>query len=528
MKNIYKFLLVPAFALSLTACDDWMDAQPEGGTKTEAQKQDASSQNPNAAAADVSAMYAQMIEYKCGLGSLGYSRHNDYGYAAICMLTDCMGQDFIGDNIGYNWFSSSDYKTNRDNTLTTTYGLTSHLIFNTYYKIIHAANSVIAAADRENPGGMKYPLGQALAVRSAMYMDLAQLYAKPYDVNPDAPCVPLVVDNMPAERQSVNPRASLKDIYAMIEEDLNWACENLEGFRADHGSVTQGVAFGLRARMNLLLGKGAAAASDAQKALQISGATPLTMKEAGVPGFSDATAHNVMWANIITENNDVVQTAICNWISHMCSFYTDGYTGVGAYRKIGSALYDKISDTDVRKGWWLNADLTSPLIAGTYADWQEVASSDPNNQYINTKFGTADATLTGTAGAAGDWMLMRAEEMYLIWAEGLAQSGDAAGAKSVLEQFVQSYRDAEYVVEGDVKEAIWMQRRVELWGEGFELKDIMRLHKPINRTACTNWPAAWNQDVPADHNCLQMRIPQAEIEANGGLTADDAPYYPYE
>lgn len=528
MNKIYKYLLVSTFALSLTACEDWMNAQPEGATKTDAQKLDAAASNPNAAAAEVAAMYASMIEYTVGLGALNYERHNDFGYAANCMHTDAMGQDFIGDNIGYNWFSSSDWETNRDNTLVTTYGLTSHCIFNTYYKVVYAANNVIASADRENPGGMKYALAQALAVRAFVYMNLAQLYATPYDMGADAKCVPLVVDRMPAERQFCNPRATLKEIYEMIQADLDYACENLAGFEdPTHGAVTQGVAYGLRARMNLLLGKGKEAAADAAKALELSGAKALTIKEAGVPGFCKATAENVMWANIITENNDVVQTAICNWPSHMSSFYTDGYTGVGAYRKIASALYNQISDTDVRKGWWLNEELTSPLIAGTYADWQEVASSDPNNQYVNVKFGTADGSLSGQAGAAADWIIMRAEEMYLIQAEGLAMAGDASAA-SVLTDFVKTYRNPQYVVEGDIRDAIWMQRRIELWGEGFALQDIMRLHKPIVRSASTNWPAAWTQDVEADAKCLQMRIPQAEIEANQGLTDDDAPYYPYK
>lgn len=526
MKTIYKYLLVPAFALALTSCEDWMDAQPEGGTKTEAQKQDAASQNPEAAAADVSAMYAVMIDYQVGLGDLGYERHNDFGYPAIRMFCDAMGQDFIGDNIGYNWFSNSDYTTNRDNTLTTTYGLASHLLFNTYYKIIHAANNVIASASRENPGGMKYGLSQALVVRAAMYLELAQLYATPYDKGTDAKCVPLVVDNMPAEKQTVNPRATLKEIYDMIEADLNYACDSLAGYRGDKGSVTQGAAYGVRARMNLVMGKGAEAAADAQKALEVSGAKPLSIAQAGVPGFCKSSAPNVIWANVITENNDVVQTAICNWTSHMCSFYTDGYTGVGAYRKIGSALYNQISDTDIRKTWWLNEELASPMIAGSYADWKATAESDPSMAYVNVKFGTADGSLSGTAGAAADWIVMRAEEMYLIWAEGLAIAGDASAA-TVLQNFVQTYRDPAYTVSGNVRDAVWMQRRIELWGEGFELFDIMRLHKPITRTANTNWPAAWNQDIPADHGCLQMRIPQAEIEANGGLTNDDAPYYPF-
>ena len=63
MKSISKYVSVLLIAaMSLTACDDWMNAGPEGGTKTADQKSDAASQNPSAAAADLSAIYAQFIQ----------------------------------------------------------------------------------------------------------------------------------------------------------------------------------------------------------------------------------------------------------------------------------------------------------------------------------------------------------------------------------------------------------------------------------------------------------------------------------
>lgn len=75
---------------------------------------------------------------------------------------------------------------------------------------------------------------------------------------------------------------------------------------------------------------------------------------------------------------------------------------------------------------------------------------------------------------------MRVEEMILIKAEGLAMSGDLPGAKSVLEGFIRSYRDAEYTCTAAsataMQDEIWFQRRVELWGEGF-LPFLLPRHK---------------------------------------------------
>ncbi len=530
MKTISKYVSVLLVAaLSFTACEDWMNAEPEGATKTADQKSEAASQNPEAAAADLSAIYAQFIQLYPGLGDLGYSRHNDFGYAAICLFMDAQGQDLIGPDIGYNWFSFSDWTSIRDNSLNTTFGLVSHLVWNEYYKIISACNNVIALADRDNPGSQKYTLSQALAVRAFCYLQLAQAYQFTYsETTKSLPCVPLVVENMTPERQEANPRVTVEEVFKLIFDDLNYACDSLEGFtRSDKGFVDQAVALGLRARANLVAQNWAAAAEDADKALSLSGATPLTISEAGVPGFASADAHNVLWANIIVETNDIVQTGIINWPSHLSTFYGDGYTGVGATRFIADALYDEIPASDVRKGWWLNADLESPLLNASGYNAMKADIQVDGNQFVNVKFGTGDGTTTGLGAAAADWILMRAEELWLIKAEGLARSGgDGAG---VLTQFVQSFRDPSFNPGQhglSVEDEIWWQRRIELWGEGFAFGDIMRLEKPIIRTTSSNWPAAWaTQDVSAKHGVLLWRIPQAEIEANRGISdADNNPF----
>ena len=525
---MYKYVsILLVAALSFTACEDWMNAEPEGATKTADQKSDAASQNPNAAAADISAIYAQFIQLYSGLGDLGYTRHNDFGFAAICMFTEAQGQDFVSPNIGYNWFGFSDWKVIRDNTLTTTQGLISHLVWNEYYKIIHACNNVIEIVDRENPGTQRYALSQALAVRAFCYLQLAQLYQATYGPETLAkPCVPIVKDRMEADQQANNPRATVEEVFALIKADIDYACDSLDGFaRADKGYVDQAVAFGIRARVNLVMQKWAEAAQDADKALTLSGATPLSIAEVGKPGFASADAHNVLWANIVVETNDIVQTGIINWPSHMSTFYGDGYTGVGATRWIASALFDEIPASDVRKGWWLDEKLNSPLLdaAGYVALKEDILAQE--TPYLNVKFGTGDGTVSGLGAAAADWILMRAEELILIKAEGLARSG--GNGAGVLTDFVQGFRDPSFAIgqHGSLEDEIWWQRRVELWGEGFAWGDIVRLQKDIDRTTSSNWPEAWSQKVSATSGIYLWRIPQAEIEANQGISdADNNPF----
>ena len=514
MKTVSKyFFLAVAACLSLTACESMMDLQPEGATKTDALKQDAYNKIPANAAAEINAIYAQMIALYAG----GTSNHNDFGVASCMMLLESEGQDWIGPNTGYNWFGYADFYARNYN------AAVNLLMWNTYYKTIAACNMVCASTDPEttNPDLMAN-LGQARAVRAYCYSILAQLYQFTYNAeNASKPCVPIVHESLTAEQQAANPRASLQEVYDFIMADLNYAIPALGGWaRADKGAADQAVAYGLRARVNMLLGNYADAAEDAKMAIQVSGAQPYTLADVSKPTFCHAEHNSVIWANMIVESNDVVQTGIINWPSHMSSLYTDGYTGVGTYREISSDLYSKISPTDVRKGWWLNENLESPLLDHpAYAGWK--GNGVP---YANVKFGVPDDDMNNLVADA-DWTLMRYEEMLLIQAEGLARSNQEAAAKALLEGWVKANRDANYTCkasdEAGLVEEIWMQRRIELWGEGFAWFDLNRLEKPIIRTTSSNWPEAWIVDVDAHHECRIWTLPDREIQNNDGIDESD-------
>ena len=514
MKTVSKyFFLAVAACLSLTACEDMMDLQPEGATKTDALKQDAYNKIPANAAAEINAIYAQMIALYAG----GTTGHNDFGVASCMMILESEGQDWIGPNTGYNWFAYSDFYARN-------YNATVNLVmWNTYYKTIAACNMVCASTDPEttNPDLMAN-LGQARAVRAYCYSILAQLYQFTYNAeNASKPCVPIVHESLTAEQQAANPRASLQEVYDFIMADLNYAVAALDGWaRADKAAADQAVAYGLRARVNMLLGNYADAAEDAKMAIQVSGAQPYTLADVSKPTFCHAEHNSVIWANMIVESNDVVQTGIINWPSHMSSLYKDGYTGVGTYREISSDLYSKISPTDVRKGWWLNENLESPLLDHpAYAGWK--GNGVP---YANVKFGVPNDNMVNLVADA-DWTLMRYEEMLLIQAEGLARSNQEAAAKALLEGWVKANRDANYTCkasdEAGLVEEIWMQRRIELWGEGFAWFDLNRLEKPIIRTTSSNWPEAWIVDVDAHHDCRIWTLPDREIQNNDGIDESD-------
>ncbi len=79
---------------------------------------------------------------------------------------------------------------------------------------------------------------------------------------------------------------------------------------------------------------------------------------------------------------------------------------------------------------------------------------------------------------------MRVEEMYLIEAEAAAQLSPAEG-KTLLEDFVKTYRNPKYVCNASSKEEVvdecFLQKRIELFGEGLIFFDYKRLNKSVTR-----------------------------------------------
>ena len=143
--------------------------------------------------------------------------------------------------------------------------------------------------------------------------------------------------------------------------------------------------------------------------------------------------------------------------------------------------------------------------------------------YTNVKFGAYQDVMGNTTNSQ-DWPLMRVEEMYLIKAEGEAMSGNLTKAKQTLEDFVKTYRNPSYACTAssaqEMQDEIWLQRRMELWGEGFALFDILRLKKPIIRKN-TNYEAIVQFNLEPESQIMIYRIPQCEMETNKGIKEED-------
>lgn len=539
MNNRYFVALLGSAMLLTTSCSD-LDTNPSGSTMSDGQLNEVLAQDPSKLKSEVSGMYANMIEY----GAItqwygtGQPRHYDFGYASTMMMMDASGQDEPSQVSGYNWYNKPLRFVDRTANSETTY-----FIWNQCYKNIKVANDVLKSVDLENLSDVaKSYVGQAYAMRAFEYFTLIQIYQFSYKGHEDAAGVPIVTEKTAEAEANNNPRAAVKDVYKQIMDDLNTAIDYLTDSRSAKSEINRQVAYGLRARVNLVMQNWSDAAADAKKAAE--GYTPLSKDAAAAPGFNDVSASNWIWGNIVDESNDIVQSGILNFPSMMCSFTGNGYSPTYACRMINSKLWKEIPSTDVRKGWWIDENLNSPIVNPKYVVHQEDEDEDGNvvkylavyNQtgdevaditepYTNVKFG-AYKNQYGNELNACDIPLMRVEEMILIQAEATAMGGNVEEGKRILENFVRTYRDPSYTcnattAEG-VQDAVWFQRRVELWGEGFSFTDLLRLKKPLDRTGA-NYEVSVRFNLPAESPIFLYLIPEDEKNHNEALVGNNNP-----
>lgn len=519
-------------AMLAGSCTD-LDLEPEGNYLTENQQRELVSSNPSLSDGELIGMYRRMASPGTVLGlnalngSLPYP--DDGGYPLICLFFDLNGPDMTMVNSGYNWLASCCDWSDRNSQFRN-----SQLRWQIFYQQIKAANDILKSLDniKSNADNLKYKAirGQALAVRAFDYLNLVPYYQFRYNGSADKLCVPIVTEK---SNGSSFGRNTVAEVYNQILNDLTEAIECLEGYsRQQKSYIDQSVAYGLRARANLYMENWADAAADATRALELCSGEcdgqPYSMAEVSQPAFCHLEDHNWMWGIKMTGSQ--VDGQLACWPAWLGSFSGNAYsTYTGLYCMINSLLYDKIDASDVRRGWWVDDQLHSPNLASVSwngAKGDEVAKlaiadvKEPFLPYTNVKFAQADGC--GDVKNGGDWCLMRVEEMILIQAEAYAKAGDETKGRQILTDFVTAYRNPSYSpVCVTFSDEVWMQRRIELWGEGFSMSDIMRLGKPVVRFhdgEDNNVDENFQFNVAAADEYMLLRIPQNELNANKAIT----------
>lgn len=435
-----------------------------------------------------------------------YNWHAAFGYGSMAIIRDMQTCDrSIGPNYNVHFlWAAADKSMDYDN-------IRMKYIWSYYYGFVLTANKVLQAIDIKNCDNQKGYYGTALAFRAMLYLDLARTYEflpndaingkndKGNDVTNLT--VPIVSETTSEDDARNNPRATREEMFKFILSDLDKAEEYIKfsPFNGDQTFPHLDCVYGLKARLYMWVEDYANAAKYARLAIDeaANNGVDLMTKEECLntkTGFNDISKW--MWGTQMTSEDRAVTTGIVNWTSWMTNEQSFGYAGVGATCMIDAKLYSKISDTDFRKLEFVgpNGPVAGQKFCSTSA-YKDQGISDFSAlvaPYASIKFrpneGEADDYKTACATAIP---VMRVEEMYLIEAEATAHT-DAAKGKELLTAFMKT-RDPQYSFAGtstqEVVDECFLQKRIELFGEGQIFFDYKRLNKPVDRTyENNNWP----------------------------------------
>lgn len=561
MKKIYTIGLV-ALSMFTASCQSKLDSiKPTGSLLDDEQVSQGAELSTDRANGGITAMYAQLTARE-GV----FRMQGDFGYPSFACRLEHGGDNVVSTTSGFNWFQAQ-LKLNFWNNKR---GFQSVWAWNATYKNIKLANDIIMSftpkEGEEVRESLKPVLGQAHAMRAWDYFFLAQLFQKTYYGHEDMPCVPLVTEKTTTEEYADNPRKTNREIYKFIQDELAIAIDYLEGASVSSKSqISQGVAYGIRCRVNMVMHNWEQAAKDAKLAIQVSGATPFTIADCSIPNFDDVQeAQNSMWGIIITDKDGVSMSGIANFTSMFTSlnFGAGGYcVWVGAYKKLNSRVWNKISDTDIRKEWYVHPQkvnfgwtdengkpvltdiCTSKLIENAYMksnklekgnDWAYVGLNLAEHPYAVVKFAPTNKDISCKINAT-DFFLMRVEEMYYNLAESLAMAGNLEAGTQVLNQFVKTYRDPGYdktfASAEELQDEVYFQKRFEFFGEGISWFDMVRMNKGIDRVDVATkddggYPATTRINVPAGSDLFVLQIPLSEEQTNKAVEGNNNPLCP--
>lgn len=427
-----------------------------------------------------------------------YGSQGRGGAGFFNLFMDEMGEDHVFNSAtwttGYRWLVNASP--------TDSYNEAHWAMF---YKWIANANVLINGIDDAEGEQAEKDIikGQSLLYRAYGHFQLVQTWAAAYNKGGGNTQlgVPIKLDN------SIEPieRSTVEEVYAQINKDIDDAMVLLKGYtRPNKSHLNAAVAMGLKARVALTQGNWAIAVKYAQDARKD---YPLMDQDTYKLGFRDNLDANgeFMWASHIVED----QT---NYFGNLGAYLSRNYSSSSIRanpRSISKLLYDKISDTDVRKTLWDPTGKHENLPEGV-----EIVGNAKKYPYTNQKFLSVSTSIS-----LMDVPMMRAAEMYLIEAEALARDGQNALAAQVLFNLV-STRDNAYNLSSNTGQAlideIMVQRRVEMWGEGFRWLDLKRLGQRLDRTGSNHKASVANDvlEVEVGDNRWVWPIPRDEVDAN--------------
>ncbi|MDT0645726.1 RagB/SusD family nutrient uptake outer membrane protein [Zunongwangia sp. F260] len=498
--KIKYYLGIAIASLAFTGCsEDFLETEPTEFVSSR-QIAEFSEKNPELQAANISGIYALMYNTETG----GTTGHDDFGQKSYDIYGDLLSADMVLAGLTYGWYSGiSQMQATIDYT-----DIENYRVWRYYYRIVFSANLVIEQlggndAVPETEEG-QYFMGQAKALRAYGYFYLAQYFSEEY--NPSEPILPLYTTTA-VEAQPLSPTS---EVYDVMVSDLQDAIELLDGYnRSAKQEINKEVAQGLLAYVYAAMGNYEEVETLTRDVIDNGGFSLMTAEEVARMrhdgpdtdpyggGFNDVNTSGWMWGVDITLDQGL---DLVSWWGQV-DLFTYSYAWAGDPKSIDALLYDAIPADDVRKAQFVDA----------YSD---------GVLYPINKFYAPAREIGGQRNVTTDYLYMRVAEMYLLHAEAAAKTGNEAEARETLKTLLdERVDDSSYVdnLSGAALEAqIYLQTRIELWGEGKSYLAMKRNQATIVRGP--NHLTNAGEAIPYNADRLTFEIPLSEIQNNPNIT----------
>lgn len=465
-RKIIFFLTAALLSTQGTGCKDYLVANPSTQVSDQLLFE-----NANGAQTLLNGIYSyirlrnQDVEY----GTIVQFNNNFDAAAHDLIVRNSMGQLQV-------FYAHNLAETRADVALTSN-------VWSYFYTIINNANIILDHIDESTGEQSQKNIikGQALAIRGWAYFYLVRFYQQTYAIAKDMPGVPYYSTG---GTKIGMPREKVSTVYTNIVNDLQSSIELLapmsRGFKSQ---INQQVAQGFLAEVYLVMEDWTNAAALAKSAKI---GFPLLSESDYRSGFNDWNLGEWMWAvPQTTDANFGNASPFTLWANQ-----SRGDRWTFDFMFVNNKFKDLFEANDVRNQFWLRPDV---------------------GLWTSDKFRDA-------ADYFGDVVLMRASEMYLIEAESHARMGNDASAKEVLWQLQDQRKASRTTSSGQqLIDDILIERRKELYSEGFAWFDLIRNQKPLKRDG--DHPS--KPEIPAKSWKFILQLPTGEFTSNTNLTPED-------
>ena len=435
-KYLQYIILATGLIFSLSSCD--LDIDPTDAVSIETVFTNASN-----AEKVLNGTWAYMMDT--------YFTYQNPGLLSLNLASDAMGNDAAIQPGKYGYLAHYSFTNINANNSTTGRG-----IWTISYKVIDNSNHLISKID-DVPGNQDLKnriKGQAHALRGYMYLNLATWYAHAYEYDPQALSVPIYTEPSGSTTEG-GARRTVEEVYQQAENDLLSAYNELQGYNRDaKHKIDRNVIAGILARLYLQKNQWEDALDFAE--IAHSGYSWMS-RDDYKGGFNDRSNAEWIWGHGQSPDQSVASYGF-NFldVSSDASFY-----------------YSFMADPHFRD-FFEEGDVRTELFEW---DLTRYSGGLMYKKFLFRNDKTADI------------VLMRKAEMVLIEAESLAEMGQLAESISLLNELRTARGAATLNLSGltqeELVDEILIERRKELFGEGFGLYDLKRRQLPVQRTAAS-------------------------------------------